>query len=88
MKNKSVQNCRFVHHTKFHCIVTTLIRLFKIEFERGNWKRANAFNDLKSSYYSRIFVWVSFWGDFDKETTAVFFVLFGNEIKGNEMLQK
>ena len=41
MKNKSVQNCRFVHHAKFHCIVTTLNRLFKIEFERGgDWKRA------------------------------------------------
>ena len=35
MENKSVQNCRFVHHAKFHCIVTTLHRLFKIEFERG-----------------------------------------------------
>ena len=35
MKNKSFQNCRFVHHAKFHCIVTTLNRLFKIEFERG-----------------------------------------------------
>ena len=35
MKNKSVQNCRFVHHAKFHCIVKTLNRFFKIEFERG-----------------------------------------------------
>ena len=35
MKNKSVQNCRFVHHAKNHCIVITLIRPFKIEFERG-----------------------------------------------------
>ena len=35
MKKKSVQNCRFVHYAKFHCIVTTLNRLFKIEFERG-----------------------------------------------------
>ena len=35
MKNKFVQNCRFVHHAKFHCIMTTLNRLFKIEFERG-----------------------------------------------------
>ena len=35
MKNKSVQNCRFVHHAKFHCIMTTLNRLFKIELERG-----------------------------------------------------
>ena len=35
MKKKSVQNCRFVHHAKLHCIVATLNRLFKIEFERG-----------------------------------------------------
>ena len=35
MKNKSVQNCRFVHHAKFHCIMKTLNRLFKTEFERG-----------------------------------------------------
>ena len=45
MKNKSVQNCRFVHHAKFHCIMTTLNKLFKIEFERlgggGDWKRAD-----------------------------------------------
>ena len=34
MKNKSVQNCRFVQHAKFHCIMTTLNKLFKIEFER------------------------------------------------------
>ena len=33
MKNKSVQNCRFVHHAKFHCIMTSLKRLFKF----GNW---------------------------------------------------
>ena len=35
MKNKSVHSCRFVHHAKFHCIMTTLNKLFKIEFERG-----------------------------------------------------
>ena len=35
MKNKSVQNCRIVHHAKFHCIVTTLKKFFKIEFEGG-----------------------------------------------------
>ena len=35
MKNKSVQNCRCLHHAKFHCIMTTLNRLFKIEVERG-----------------------------------------------------
>ena len=42
MKNKSVHSCRFVHHAKFHCIMTTLNKLFKIKFERagGNWKRA------------------------------------------------
>ena len=34
MKNKSVRNCRFVHHAKFHGIMTTLNRLFKIEFEK------------------------------------------------------
>ena len=26
MKNKSVHSCRFVHHVKFHCIMTTLTR--------------------------------------------------------------
>ena len=35
MKNKSVHSCRFVHHAKFHCIMTTLNKLFKVEFERG-----------------------------------------------------
>ena len=35
MKNKSVQNCRFVHHVKFDCVMTTLNRLFEFEFERG-----------------------------------------------------
>ena len=35
MKNKSVHSCRFVHHAKFHCIMTTVNKLFKIEFERG-----------------------------------------------------
>ena len=35
MKNKSVHSCRFVHHAKLHCIMTTLNRLFKIEIQRG-----------------------------------------------------
>ena len=35
MKNKSVHSCGFVHHAKFLCIVTNLIKLFKNEFERG-----------------------------------------------------
>ena len=45
MTNKSVQNCRFVHHAKFHCIMTMLNRLFSIETERGggDWKRAQSF---------------------------------------------
>ena len=42
MKNKYVQNCRFVHHTKFHCIMTTLNSLFKIELERGGGKLENS----------------------------------------------
>ena len=35
VKNKSVHSCRFVHHVKFHCIMTTLNKLFKIKFEGG-----------------------------------------------------
>ena len=38
MKNKSVHNCQFVHHANFHCIMTTLIKVFKNEFERGTGK--------------------------------------------------
>ena len=51
MKNKSVQNCRFVHHAKFHCIMTTLNILFSIEFEKGggNWKRAKM--DIKKRLF-------------------------------------
>ena len=44
MKNKSVHNCQFVHHANFHCIMTTLNKVFKNAFERGgNWKRADFF---------------------------------------------
>ena len=32
-KNKSVHSCRFVHHAKFHRIMTTLDKHFKTEFE-------------------------------------------------------
>ena len=42
MKNKSVHSCRFVHHAKFHCIMPMLNKLFKFEFERGDWKRAGS----------------------------------------------
>ena len=34
IRNKSVHSCQLVHHAKFHCMVTTLNKLFKIEFER------------------------------------------------------
>ena len=47
MKNKSVHSCRFVHHAKFDCIITTLNKLFKIEFERGETgKEPKEFQDL------------------------------------------
>ena len=35
MKNKSDHSCRFVHHAKFHCIMTTLNKFFKFEFQGG-----------------------------------------------------
>ena len=35
MKNKFVHNCQFVHHAKFYCNMTTLNKLFKVEFDRG-----------------------------------------------------
>ena len=40
MKNKSVQNCQFIHHAKLHCIMTSLNRLFKTEFERGELEKS------------------------------------------------
>ena len=40
MKNKAVQNCRFVHHSKFDCNVTMLYKLFKIDFERGELEKS------------------------------------------------
>ena len=52
MKNKSVHSCRFVHHAKFHCIMTTFNKLFKIEFERGNWKTPKRSNILPVSQLS------------------------------------
>ena len=45
MKYNSVHSCRFVHQAKFHCIMTTLNRLFKSEFERGETGK-EARNDL------------------------------------------
>ena len=40
MKNESDQSFRFVHHAKFHCIMITLNKLFKIEFERGELEKS------------------------------------------------
>ena len=40
MKNKSVHSCQFVHHAKFHCIMATLKKLFKVEFERGELEKS------------------------------------------------
>ena len=40
MKNKSVHSCQFVHHLKFHWIMTTLNKLFKIDFERGELEKS------------------------------------------------
>ena len=44
MKNKSVQNCRFVHIAKFHCFMTTLNRLFKMKFKGGGLEKSPHFN--------------------------------------------
>ena len=35
MKNKSVHSRRFVHHAKFHCIMTTLNKLSKLNLKGG-----------------------------------------------------
>ena len=43
MKSKSVHSCRFVQHAKIHCIMTTLNKLFKIEFERGELEKSQIF---------------------------------------------
>ena len=40
MKNKSVHCCRFVHHAKFHCIMTSLNKLFKIELKGGGLEKS------------------------------------------------
>ena len=56
MKNKSVHSCRSVHHAKFHCIMTTLNKLFKIKFKRGDWKRAGFYTigQLSSDLFGKI----------------------------------
>ena len=34
-EKQSVHNCQFVHHANFHCIMTTLNKVFKNAFEGG-----------------------------------------------------
>ena len=60
MKNKSVQSCRFVHHAKFHCIMTTLHKLFKIELERGGLEKGQTnifYEDFKKLDPFSFVVW-------------------------------
>ena len=52
MKNKAVYSCLFVHHAKFHCIMTSLNKPFKIEFEGGKWKRAQ-FSNIAEKFAGR-----------------------------------
>ena len=40
MENKSAQNYRFNHHSKFHCNMTMLYRLFKNDFEKGELEKS------------------------------------------------
>ena len=54
MKNKSVHSCRFVHHAKFHCIMTTLKTLFEIKFERGELEKSRNFFDTGALFNSPI----------------------------------
>ena len=56
MKNKSVHSCRFVQHAKFHCIMTTLNRLFKIEFGKGKLENADALIGANYSASSTVFL--------------------------------
>ena len=64
MKNKSVHSCRFVNHDNVHWNMTTLNKLFKIEFERGDWKRAKKmqrtvpFNECVEKAYDTVFSYV------------------------------
>ena len=43
MKNKSVQNCGFVHHAKFNSIMTKFNSFFNIEFEGGELEKSQNF---------------------------------------------
>ena len=36
----NIVHCRFAHHAKFHCNMTMLYKLFKIEFERGELEKS------------------------------------------------
>ena len=73
MKNKSVHSCRFDHHAKFHCIMTTLNKRFKIEFERGELEKSfyylfvNSTNCSGFRHYCCGFSKIAyFWSDFER----------------------
>ena len=79
MKNKSVQNCRFVHHAKFHCIMTTLNRLFKVNLKGGgNWKRAPSLFSLTPK---KLWQFQKLW----KSRTIFYWLFFDNT---NPILEK
>ena len=54
MTNKSVHNCQFVHHANFHCIMTTVNKVFKNEFERGELEKSRADNDYDKLFFSKL----------------------------------
>ena len=44
MKNKSVHNCQFVHHANFHCIMTTLNKVSKMNLKGGGLEKSRKIN--------------------------------------------
>ena len=71
MKNKSVYSCRFVHHAKFHCIMTTLNKLFKI----GTGKEPDSIISYEYCFSQKSI-------DFSK-ATCLFSVSVSTEVFGN-----
>ena len=49
MKNKSVHSHRLIK-----LFMTTLVKLFKIEFERGTWKRAKISNATNRDIITKV----------------------------------
>ena len=67
MKNKSVHSCRFVHHAKFHCFMTTLNKFFKIKFERGGLEKSQKIIKMVSLHVTDPF-------DFSETQVAKFYL--------------